>query len=67
MGITYSTEDAQNHYRISLPAGYADMRIRIQQGQIVKAGARLAHILSNLAGLIPGGFSIDCVPHSSLN
>jgi hypothetical protein len=45
MGIMYSIEDAQHHYRISLPAGYAAMRIQTQQEQIVKAGSRLAQIL----------------------
>ena len=44
-GIMYSAEDAQNHYQITLPAGYAAMRIQTQQDQIVKAGARLAQIL----------------------
>jgi hypothetical protein len=45
MGIMYSAEDAQHHYQITLPAGYAAMRIQTQQDQIVKGGARLGQIL----------------------
>jgi hypothetical protein len=47
-GITYSAEDAHNHYQITLPAGYNTMKTQIQRDQVVKAGARLAQILREI-------------------
>jgi S1/P1 Nuclease len=48
MGITYSSEDAHNHYQIMLPAGYNNMKAQVQHDQVVKAGARLAQILMEI-------------------
>jgi S1/P1 Nuclease len=47
-GVTYSNEDSHDHYRIQVPQGYNTMKTRIQQDQIVKAGARLAQILKQI-------------------
>ncbi len=48
IGITYSSEDPDDHYQIMLPAGYDAMKIQKQQEQIIKAGARLAQILKQI-------------------
>src|SRR5262249_2521378 len=47
-GITYSNEDAHNHYQIQVPQGYNTMKAGIQHDQVIKAGARLAQILKNI-------------------
>ena len=47
-GITYSNEDAHNHYQIQVPDGYNAMKSSIQHDQVIKAGARLAQILKNI-------------------
>lgn len=43
--VTYSKADPSGHYKLTLPADYAEMREKLQGEQIVKAGARLAQIL----------------------
>jgi S1/P1 nuclease len=48
MGITYSTEDTNGHYQITLPAGYDQIKTQIQREQVVRAGARLAQILGEI-------------------
>jgi len=47
-GITYSAEDAHDHYQITLPAGYSALKAQVQREQVVKAGARLAQILREI-------------------
>jgi len=46
--IKYSKEDIHHHYKITLPADYVTLRTRIQRDQVVKAGARLAQILTEI-------------------
>jgi hypothetical protein len=45
-GLSYSAEDANQHYAVTLPPGYSELRANIQRAQILKAGARLAQILT---------------------
>jgi hypothetical protein len=47
-GITYSSEAANGHYKITLPPHYDTFRISTQQDQVIKAGARLAQILKQI-------------------
>jgi hypothetical protein len=47
-GLTYSNEDSHDHYQVTLPAGYSTTRGKLQQQQIIKAGARLAQILQTI-------------------
>lgn len=47
-GITYSSKGANGRYQIMLPAGYSMMKTQIQQDQVIKAGARLAQILTSI-------------------
>jgi hypothetical protein len=51
-GLAFGAEQgagtAQRHWPVTEPAGYAAARARLQQRQIVKAGARLAQLLKAL-------------------
>ena len=46
--ITYSREDAQHHYQATLPPGYAATWAGMQRQQVIKAGVRLAQILTTI-------------------
>jgi hypothetical protein len=46
--LTYSQEDPAHHYAVTLPPGYTALRSEIQRTQILRAGARLAQVLSTI-------------------
>jgi len=44
-GLTFSNEDDEHHWFVTLPDGYSETRAAVQRQQLIKAGARLAQIL----------------------
>lgn len=46
--LQYSRADAAGHYQVTVPAGYSALKARIQREQVIKAGARLAQVLTRL-------------------
>ena len=44
-GLTFSHEDNEHHWLVTLPDGYSEMRATMQREQLIKAGARLAQVL----------------------
>jgi len=46
--LTYSEEDPAHHYTVTLPPGYTALRGDVQRTQILRAGARLAQILTSI-------------------
>jgi hypothetical protein len=47
-GVTFSAEDSQHRWHVTLPDGYSQARDDVQLKQIVKAGAHLAQLLQQL-------------------
>lgn len=47
-GLTYSSENTKHQYQITIPAGYNQMKAQVQREQVIKAGARLAQILTTI-------------------
>lgn len=45
-GLHYSGEDAQHHYVATVPPDYGSLKSDIQRRQVIRAGARLAQILT---------------------
>src|SRR5438067_1427503 len=43
--LAFSDEDAQSHWAVDLPDGYAKARTTLQRAQLLKGGARLAAVL----------------------
>jgi len=46
--VTFSPVDGQHRWHVVLGSGYNQSRMDLQQGQVIKAGARLAQILEEL-------------------
>ena len=46
--LTYSPEDAAHHYKVTFPPGYNADKAALQRQQIIRAGARLAQILTTI-------------------
>jgi hypothetical protein len=44
-GLTFSRENVEHHWFVTLPDGYSETRTAVQRQQLIKAGARLAQTL----------------------
>jgi len=46
--VAYSAEDTHRQWKVTLPPGYNEMKEKLQREQLIKAGARLAQLLTAL-------------------